>query len=78
MCILKAKAQWSVKRQISQGYKEKPKMSKLPQTGEVNLRVGVGGGGVGGGERKEEEGDEKPAFGFNIACDWLRGRRWFS
>ena len=73
MCILKAKAKWSVKRQISQGYKEKPKMSKLPQTGEVNLRVGVGGGG-----RKEEEGDEKPAFGFNIACDWLRGRRWFS
>ena len=50
------------------------KMSKLPQTGEVNLRVGVGGGGGG----KEEEGDEKPAFGFNIACDWLRGRRWFS
>ena len=31
-----------------------------------------------GGGRKEEEGDEKPAFGFNIACDWLRGRRWFS
>ena len=54
MCILKAKAQWSVKRQISQGYKEKPKMSKLPQTGEVNLRVGVGVGVGGGGGRRRK------------------------